>query len=94
MTMGILPAAKAPVRPGTVIKLTADELNADPKDAASTRIKSMFLEKRHQPAFSTSTGPRGDIRQNILLASLFPNIFNSVYNKQETGTMRTAGAGP
>ena len=42
MAYGLISDTKAPVRPGTVIKLTEANLKADPKDSASTAVKAMF----------------------------------------------------
>jgi hypothetical protein len=93
-SLGIVSQTLAPVRPGTVIKLTEQELNQDPKDMASSKIRGMFLDKPHRPSMSTTTGPRGSLKENILAMSLFPNIINANYRLSQTGTMRTAGQGP
>ena len=89
---GLISRTLAPVKPGTVIPLSQTELNQDPKDLASSRIRAVYEAEYEHPAFSTQTGPRTTIREQVLAMSLFPNIINSKYNKTETGAYRSAGA--
>jgi hypothetical protein len=94
MTLGLLPSTLAPVRKGTVIKLTAEELSADPKDIANTRIKAVYRAKEYRPGFSPTVGPTQSLRQRILMCSLFPNIFNANYQFRSSGTMAVQGPTP
>jgi hypothetical protein len=89
---GLISHTLAPVKPGTVISLTDRELKQDPKDLASSKMKVIYENKYTHPAFSTQTGPRTTIREQVLAMSLFPNIINSKYTKEETGAYRSGGA--
>jgi len=89
---GLISNTLAPVKPGTVISLTDRELKQDPKDLASSRIQAVFKADYSHPAFSTQTGPRTTIREQVLAMSLFPNIINAKYNKSQTGAYTTGGA--
>jgi len=89
---GLITSTLAPVKPGTVIPLSQTELNQDPKDIASSKIRGVYENNYHHPAFSTQTGPRTTIREQVLAMSLFPNIINAKYNKGLTGTFASAGA--
>lgn len=96
MAYGLISDTKAPVRPGTVIKLTDAELKADPKDQASTRVKAMFESHRVAPKYEPhQVGPIADVKHHIQMLSLFPNVANSgkSYKKNETGTFRSGMAG-
>jgi hypothetical protein len=81
----------APVRPGTVIKLTDRELKQDPKDLASSKIRGVYENTYKHPVFSSQVGPRETIKERVLAMSLYPNVVNAKYNKQDTGTYRSAG---
>jgi hypothetical protein len=89
---GLVSQTLAPVRPGTVIKLTDKELKQDPKDLASSKIRAVYEADYTHPTFSTQTGPRTTIREQVLAMSLFPNIISATYNKGLTGTFATGGA--
>jgi hypothetical protein len=89
---GLISHTLAPVKPGTVISLTDKELKQDPKDLASSKIQGVFKADYSHPAFSTQTGPRTTIREQVLAMSLFPNIINAKYDKTETGAYRSGGA--
>ena len=92
MSFGIISKTLAPVKPGTVIKLTEDDLKADPVRSASVKVKAMYEVKDYRPGYSSSVGPRQTVKENLLLASLFPNIYNGMYNKKATGTYAGGGA--
>ena len=92
MSFGIISKTLAPVKPGTVIKLTEDDLHADPVRSASVKMKAVYEAQDHRPTYSTPVGPRQTVKENILLASLFPNIYNGMYNKKATGTYAGGGA--
>jgi hypothetical protein len=48
---------------------------ADPADVASARIKALYLDK--QPKVSMgNVGKAQTLRERILTASLFPNVFS------------------
>jgi len=96
MAYGLISDTKAPVRPGTVIRLTDADLNADPKDQASTKVKAMFLTAREAPKYEPhQVGPIADVKNHIKMLSLFPNTANSgkSYKKNETGAYRSGTAG-
>jgi hypothetical protein len=96
MAYGLISDTKAPVRPGTVIRLTDAELKADPKDQASTKIKAMFLTAREAPMYHPhQVGPIKDVKHHIQMLSLFPNTANSgkSYKKNETGAFRSGMPG-
>jgi hypothetical protein len=96
MAYGLISDTKAPVRPGTVIKLTEANLKADPKDSVATAIKAMFESRREAPKYERhQVGPVADVKQRIQMLSLFPNVANSgkSYKKNETGTFRSGMAG-
>ena len=96
MAYGLISDTKAPVRPGTVIRLTDAELKADPKDASITAIKAMFLSSRAAPKYEPhQVGPIRDVKHRIQMLSLFPNVANSgkSYKKNETGTFRSGMSG-
>ena len=96
MAYGLISDTKAPVRPGTVIKLTEANLKADPKDSAATAIKAMFESTRAAPRYEPhQVGPVGDVKHRIQMLSLFPNTANSgkSYKKDETGAFRSGMAG-
>jgi hypothetical protein len=73
----------APVKEGTVI----------PKGMAKYKISAEYAYKQPKAPGGTSLGPARDIREHILLCSLYPNIYNQAltYAKKETGTMRANG---
>jgi hypothetical protein len=96
MAYGLISDTKAPVRPGTVIKLTEANLKADPKDQASTKVKAMFESRREAPKYeSHQVGPIRDVKHQIQMLSLFPNTANSAksYKKDESGTFRSGMPG-
>jgi hypothetical protein len=95
MAYGIIMNAREPVRAGTVIKLTKEELSADPKDQSNTKIKAMYDSYRPAPIFHNEVAPAHSLKTQILLMSLFPNVENSkkTYKKTETGTYRSGMAG-
>ena len=96
MAYGLISDTKAPVRPGTVIRLTDAELKSDSKDAAATAIKAMFESTRAAPKYEPhQVGPIGDVKHRIQMLSLFPNTANSgkSYKKNETGAFRSGMAG-
>jgi hypothetical protein len=96
MAYGLISDTKAPVRPGTVIKLTEANLKADPKDQASTRVKAIFDAHREAPKYEPhQVGPIRDVKHHIQMLSLFPNVANSrmTYKKNETGAYRSGTAG-
>jgi hypothetical protein len=91
MAYGLVSESRAAVRPGTVIKLTPEELSSDPVDQSNTRVRAMFKAYNEPPKFQgTEAGPAKDVRTQILGMSLFPNVVNSkkTYDKKETGTFR------
>lgn len=73
----------APVVPGTVI----------PKGMARYKISAEYAYKQPPAPGGKQVGPARDIREHILLCSLYPNIYNQAltYAKKETGTMRANG---
>jgi len=92
MAYGLISDTKAPVRPGTVIKLTEANLKADPKDQAATKIKAVYETRRDAPRYEPhQVGPAGDVKHQIQMLSLFPNTANSgkSYKKNESGTFRS-----
>ena len=96
MAYGLISDTKAPVRPGTIIKLTEANLKADPKDSASTAVKAMFESRREAPKYEPhQVGPIKDVKHHIQMLSLFPNTANSgkSYKKNETGTFRSGMSG-
>ena len=96
MAYGLISDTKAPVRPGTVIRLTDAELKADPKDQASTKVKAMFLTAREAPKYEPhQVGPIRDVKHHLQMLSLFPNVGNSKksYKKNETGAYRSGMSG-
>ena len=96
MAYGLVSESRAKVQPGTVIKLTAEELSSDPKDQSNTAIKAMFQAYREPPKYqSHQVGPAKDVRTQILGMSLFPNIANSkkTFKKGDLGTNNTGMAG-
>ena len=96
MAYGLISDTKAPVRPGTVIKLTEANLKADPKDSSITAVKAIFESQRVAPKYEPhQVGPADDVKHRILMLSLFPNVANSgkSYKKDETGTFRSGMAG-
>ena len=96
MAYGLVGESRAKVQPGTVIKLTPAELNADPKDQSATKVKAIFESYRAPPKYHThQVGPAKDLRTQILGMSLFPNVVNSkhTYKKGDLGTNNTGMAG-
>jgi predicted metalloendopeptidase len=96
MAYGLISDTKAPVRQGTVIKLTEANLKADPKDSAATAVKAMYESRRDAPKYeSHQVGPIRDVKHQIQMMSLFPNVANSgkSYKKGETGTFRSGMPG-
>lgn len=73
----------APVVEGTVI----------PKGMAKYKISAEYKYKQPTAPGGKQVGPARDIREHILLCSLYPNIYNQAltYAKKETGTMRANG---
>jgi len=64
-----------------------------PRSEAKYKITADYLVKQPPAPGGASLGPARDIREHILLCSLYPNIYNQAltYAKKETGTMRTNG---
>lgn len=96
MAYGLISDTKAPVRPGTVIRLTDAELKADAKDSVAKRIKAEFESQRPAPRYLPhQVGPYEDVKHHILMLSLFPNVANSgmTYKKNETGAFRSGMSG-
>jgi hypothetical protein len=91
MAYGLVSESRAAVRPGTVIKLTPEELSSDPVDQSNTRVRAMFKAYSEPPKYrDNQVGPAKDVRTQILGMSLFPNVVNSkkTYDKKDTGTFR------
>lgn len=97
MALGLVSNTRAPVMPGTVIKLSEKELSSDPKDQASTKVRAMFEAHTapYQIDMSTQVGPIPELKKKILMLSLYPNVMNSKksYRKEETGTFRSGMSG-
>lgn len=97
MALGLVSNTRAPVMPGTVIRLTEKELSSDPTDQANTRVRAMFEAHTapYQVDMSTQFGPMPELRNKILMLSLYPNVMNSKksYRKEETGTFRSGMSG-
>jgi hypothetical protein len=91
MAFGLVGESRAKVQPGTVIALTKQNLKADPKDQSNTAIKAIYDSYRPAPVYrDNQIGPTGDVRNQILYYSLFPNTVNSkkTYNAKDTGAFR------
>ena len=64
-----------------------------PRSEAKYKITAEYLMKQAPVPGGASLGPAKDIREHILLCSLYPNAYNQAltYAKKETGTMRANG---
>ena len=63
------------------------------KGKAKYKISAEYAYKQPPAPGGKQLGPAKDIREHILLCSLYPNAYNQAltYAKKETGTMRANG---
>ena len=64
-----------------------------PRSEAKYKITADYLVQQAPIPGGASLGPARDIREHILLCSLYPNAYNQAltYPKRMTGTMRANG---
>ena len=68
----------SPHRPD-IISVTSGALDQSPEEARSARISAVYREEKRGPPktdMRNTIGPAASLREMILRASLFPNVFN------------------
>lgn len=70
-------SAYSPHKPD-VISVTPGALDRSPQEVRASRISSMYREEKHPIKIDNrnTVGPVQSLREHVLKASLFPNIFN------------------